>query len=1012
MVNPSGIFYALILLFSLHHLVSAQDRQTFDEAGWQQKDSMIATLYHGRAYQVVGVMIEDAYEAEKLKPEVNTEALAVFSMWQGVRHITDQNLEDAEKYLKESIDLFQSLDQPSSDRYLDALLNLADLQAQQEHADQYIATVDEALAEIEKDLTDQKELYHSVLIQAMEISTKFEFYDQAQIYGRKALRHAQVNFTNQSDEYFQALLAVGNVYLGQGETRRASNLILQAYDLAKRYLPADHLNRVYYGSNAINVLKSLGRYSAIETTYQEILEFFENNSSYKNQKIYPTLLDEMGIYYEELGDLETAYAYYDRANVLFALRVERTDPLYIQSQINVGNVLRKQKKYTESEGYYKDALQHSINLYGEKNWSEATLRENLGIIYFEMGAYQQALNERIIVKDISEFVWGPNHQEFAYSLLNLGKTYAKIGETDLAKENLETAFTKLIQLFGKNHFRVYDAAKELAVFYQDIDPKASLEKYKIASDFAIYCKQTILPLFSLSDRSELLRDFQELLSRFSSFTLKHQQHLPESVEDLQNVFINWKGSDPGPDLASLSTHFANPDENLRRHYSTWQTLRQKIINAQSLTVAEQKESDLVLSELMVQFGQLQKEMNPAFKSPLLGFEKPVGDIKRIRTKIDPDDLIIDFNEILSYDTLSQTYSSNGTYLVFLTPGRSSGTTVVKIQLNKNVLETDQLSNQSTYFDQIWRPLEPSLTDKERLFISPDGYLNKVSFYAFPTSSGKLLIDMYKVHIASNLNTLSTSETRTTSDQVLLVGAPDPYSTDTASLQNISHLMLRINPVDIASSTFRNKYSLSNASGSIGEINTLTTQFSKKKRNVVTKTGKAANKINMHQQLQENRVQLIHLSLPGFFIDSADTTLTNTNKNYISNAGLVLSGAQSSWNSDTLNKQIQDDGLLTTQEIYGLDLNGTDLIVMPLLSPDAESRGSSLAHLRNAFHIAGAKNIIYSLWPLPEKNRMVFLQLFYKNLLKSGSIDQAFTKTQLRLKKKYDARYWSGFILAS
>jgi tetratricopeptide (TPR) repeat protein/CHAT domain-containing protein len=1008
MVNPSRIFYVLLFL-SIGYLATAQEKQSFEEAGWQQRDSMIATLYQGGAYQVVGVMIEDAYNAEKNRTVVNPEALAVFSMWQGIRNFTDQNLEEAEKYLQESIVLFQSLDQPMTNRYLDALMNMADLQAEKQNPGEHLGALDMTLTVLEKDVSGYQSLYHSVLLQALESSIQYREFDRAQEYGRKALRFAQDSFSNQSDEYFQALAAVGRIYLTQGETRRASNLILQAYELAKKYLPSDHLNRVYYGSNAVNVLKSLGRYPAAEITYLEMLQFFEENSSYKNQNLFPALLDEMGLFYEELGDLDKAYDYYERANVLFALRVERTDPLYIKSQINVGNILRRQKKYTEAEGYYRDALQHSQRFYGENNWSEATLRENLGTIYYELGDYDNALQERKKVKEISEQVWGPNHQEFAHALLNLGKTYAKMGDSENARENLETAYTKLTQLFGQNHFRAYDAAKELASFYQEKDHRSALEKYQSAAEFAIYYRRFILPLFASGDRRELLEDFSQLLSRFAHFTIQHQEEIPEAIEILQNILIQWKGSDTGPDLSSIATYLVNPSDDLRKNYIAWQSVRQKIVSAQSLTIAEQKEADLELTALTDQLKRLQAEIYPAHRSTLLTSHQD-GSINRIKSILGPGDLVIDFHEMLAYNPDNHDYSNNGTYLVFLTQGRTSGTRMVQIQLNKNVLETDQLANQTAYFNQIWKPLESYISNTDRLHISPDGYLHNVSFYALPTSSGKMLSDLYQVNIFNRFSSLPSIGQQSSINRVALVGASDYYASDSVGA-DIPPLTLKVNPVDIAPSVIRSSQQFSRATGTATEITSLADQFLKKKKIVTILTGKDANKIKVHQILQNDRWQLVHLSLPGFFIpkESSTSSLDNT---LLFDAGLALSGAQNSWNNDSLAKQIQDDGLLTVQEIYGLNLSGTDLVVMPLLATGSKISGQALAHLKNAVLTAGAKTMIYTLWPLSEKDRTVFLSLFYKNLLKSGSIQDAFTKTQVRLRKKYDLRYWCGFVLIS
>jgi CHAT domain-containing protein len=223
-------------------------------------------------------------------------------------------------------------------------------------------------------------------------------------------------------------------------------------------------------------------------------------------------------------------------------------------------------------------------------------------------------------------------------------------------------------------------------------------------------------------------------------------------------------------------------------------------------------------------------------------------------------------------------------------------------------------------------------------------------------------------------------------------------------------MLRINPKDITSSTERNTHSLSQNSTALSEVQVISAIFTKKKKKVLTKTGKEASKISLHNALKEGAWSIVQLSVPAFYtepIDSAQPLLTNAQT---INFGLALAGSQTTWKSDSLSKDIKDDGLLTALEIYGLNLSGTDLLVLPHISGGFGTNGHSIYGLLNAFQNVGVKNIIYMLWPLSEQDRLIFFQLFYKNLIKSGSVDQAFSKTQNSLKKKQPDRIWGGIVL--
>ena len=1001
----SLIFF--LLLFTIIQSIG----QSFDEASWQQKDSMIATLYQGGAINVIGGMIGEAYQIEKEKDVQNQEALAIFSMWQGIRYLSEHNPDEAEPFLAEAIQLFASLPNSSAPRHRDALLNMADLQMQKGNTQESISMVEKALQIMEQDIAAQPSIYLATLLQAVEASIQTGAYVKAEEFSRKALNHAQKNFSNQSDEYFRALQSVGKTYLAQGETRRASNLILQAYELAKKYLPEDDLNRIFYGNNAVTILKKLGRYRSAEQTYQEMLQFFEDNPSFKNDNLFPALLDDIGTFYEEQGDLAQAYEYFDRGNVLFALRLERTDPSYIKSQINVGNVLRKQKKFTEAESYYLDALQHIKNVYGDNSWSEAILRENLAGIYFDTEQYSKSLEQREIFKEISELVWGPNHQEFATALFNLGRTHAKLGNLQQAKEFQETSWTKLTKLYGDVHLRVYEVSKSLAELYEVENPVMAIDHYNNAVEFVHYYCRNILPLYTSADRALIMQDFNQLLARFSAFILNQSEQTSSAIISLQNAFLNYKQVSQIPDLGAMATKFTAPSPELRKMYGQWQTLRQEIIDAHALTIAQRKERDLDLDQLCSQINTLQMKMLPSFNSKNCQSIIQIKNINEIKLSLKANDVLVDFNEILTYNSTSQTYSRNGTYLAFVTPGLSE-TKLVSINLNKNVLETDQLSNQSSYASQIWQPLSTLIPPKSRIIICPDGALHKVSFYMLPTQDGKMLINQHNICIVANLKSARLTSTSTTASKVLMMGATDYYQNNTDTSTQQASFLLKINPLDIATQDVRSTQQFTQTINSPLEINTLSAQLNKKKKSVDIKIGKEASKNELHRSLEVNTFQVLHITTSAFLIDDSDSTNYYLPATSFDRTGLALAGAHTAWSTDTIGPEVMDDGLLTSAEIQTLPLLQTELVVLPAVSGNLSTDGVALSVLKHAFIQAGAKNVIFSLWPLSEKDRLPFLQLFYKNLAKSSNVDQAFRKTQLNLKKKYDAKYWAGYQLVS
>ena len=135
------------------------------------------------------------------------------------------------------------------------------------------------------------------------------------------------------------------------------------------------------------------------------------------------------------------------------------------------------------------------------------------------------------------------------------------------------------------------------------------------------------------------------------------------------------------------------------------------------------------------------------------------------------------------------------------------------------------------------------------------------------------------------------------------------------------------------------------------------------------------------------------------------------ENPLLRSGLALAGAQT-WLDGNVPPPEAEDGLLTAEDVTGLDLLDTELVVLSACETGlGEVRtGEGVFGLRRAFIVAGARTLVMSLWKVPDEQTRELMIDFYTRVLSGQGVADALRHAQLAMKEKYpDPYFWGAFI---
>ena len=308
--------------------------------------------------------------------------------------------------------------------------------------------------------------------------------------------------------------------------------------------------------------------------------------------------------------------------------------------------------------------------------------------------------------------------------------------------------------------------------------------------------------------------------------------------------------------------------------------------------------------------------------------------------------------------------------------------------------------------RIINPLRRFLQDTKHIVISPDGSLNLVPFEALVDPSGQYLCQTYSFTYATSGRDLVTAVHATSREGPIIMANP-AFDLGRAPMTRTPGLV---------SLDFR-QLDYHSLPGTALEATAIKQVLGDARIMAGTEATEQALK-------QVKGPFILHVATHGFFLNDeaqapSDFRLLMLHapgptrfgiESKLLRSGLVLAGVKQGTSGQG------EDGVVTALEISGLDLHGTQLVVLSACDTGVGDIGNSegVYGLRRALVIAGSESQVLSLWPVSDMATRDLMVDFYKRLKAGETRSEALRQARLavmEMPERAHPFYWAAFILS-
>lgn len=853
---------------------------------------------------------------------------------------------------------------------------------------------------------------------------------------RRALAIDEVAHGADSADVADTLLNLALAEKKMGAHRLARRHYERSLQLLRKHRGPRDTSVAVVMDNLGTLLAELGDYDGARRLFEDALLIFERAHG-KDHLDVATNLNNQASLLKILGDLQRALPIYHRALRIFEARLGPSHPKVAIALDNLGTLLAQLRRHKEALKHFDRALVIHRERAGKQSPRVATSLTNRGWSLVGLGRFDDAIAAQRAALKILKKRLGARHHRVGSVQQHLGVAYRHKGDHRRAGVFLARALETTRHALGPDHPLVAERLHSLALSSLAAG-KLDVARRQITQSLDIV-ESTMVPLLSASSERERLRIVGNHRPKMELYLSLHDR--PGDSRTAWARVLGWKAVV----LSSLVTQrdrLLGGSAAARSKLDELSRVRSALASATLAIPPEGQAEALAVRRRALTETKEGLERDLARSSRAFATDRSLE-------RSGPDDVckalgdreaMVDF---VRYQRVGQTGSRTPHYRAFvLAGGRCAIPVTVELGPAKAVEDPVVAFRRAVYDEldsadvidearrvrvKVWDPLRAALANRPFVWLVPDGALNAFPFGVMPQGARatarqtRFLVERYTFSYltsAKDLLRLEHAQPRS-GRRPLVVGGVDYERTGTVPAGPRKG---RAADKGGAIAHHRGAGCGPSAKRSFAYLPATRTEALAvsaalgSKRDPIVLTGGDATERAVARAMRQ--ASIIHLATHGFFAGACPGR-SDATRNPLVLSGIVLSGASRS--AAARREAVQrgeGDGILTAEEVAGLDLRGVDMAVLSACETglgDIE-RGEGVLGLRWAFTVAGARALMMSLWKVPDSHTRALMEAFYGALAAGEKSKAAALRTaQVALLERLRAAgdpspwAWAAFI---